>query len=39
MSVIVAIKENGVVYMGAYSQTTTGRRMRNGLKETEYKIT
>ena len=30
MSVIVAIKENGVVYMGADPQTTTGRRKRNG---------
>jgi ATP-dependent protease HslVU (ClpYQ) peptidase subunit len=39
MSVIVAIKENGVVYMGADSQTTTGRRKRNGLNETAYKIT
>lgn len=38
MSVIVAIKENGVVYMGADSQTTTGRRKRNGLNETAYKI-
>jgi ATP-dependent protease HslVU (ClpYQ) peptidase subunit len=39
MSVIVAIKENGVVYMGADSQTTSGRRKRNGLNETAYKIT
>lgn len=39
MSVIVAIKENGVVYMGADSQTTIGRRKRNGLNETAYKIT
>ena len=39
MSVIVAIKENGVVYMGADSQTTIGRRKRNGLSETAYKIT
>ena len=39
MSVIVAIKENGVVYMGADSQTTAGRRKRNGLNETAYKIT
>jgi len=31
MSVIVAIKESGVVYMGADSQTTTGRRKRNDL--------
>lgn len=39
MSVIVAIKENGVVYMGADSQTTTGRRKRNILNETAFKIT
>ena len=39
MSVIVAIKENGVVYMGADSQTTTGRRKLNDLNETAYKIT
>ena len=39
MSVIVAIKENGVVYMGADSQTTTGRRKQSGLNETAYKIT
>lgn len=39
MSVIVAIKENGVVYMGADSQTTTGRRKLSGLNETAYKIT
>lgn len=39
MSVIVAIKENGVVYMGADSQTTTGKRKRNGLNETAFKIT
>ena len=39
MSVIFAIKENGVVYMGADSQTTTGRRKRNSLNETAFKIT
>lgn len=39
MSVIVAVKENGTIYMGADSQTTTGRRKRNGLNETAYKIT
>ena len=39
MSVIVVVKENGVVYMGADSQTTTGRRKRNGLNETAFKIT
>lgn len=38
MSVIVAIKENGVVYMGADSQTTAGRRKYNQLNETAYKI-
>lgn len=38
MSVIVAIKENGVVYIGADSQTTTGRRKHNGLNETAFKI-
>ena len=38
MSVIVAVKENGVVYMGADSQTTAGRRKRNGLNETAFKI-
>lgn len=39
MSVIVAVKENGTIYMGADSQTTTGRRKRNGLNETSFKIT
>ena len=39
MSVIVAIKENGVVYMGADSQTTADMRKRNYLNETAYKIT
>ena len=38
MSVIVAVKENGVVYMGADTQTTTGRKKRNGLNETAFKI-
>jgi len=38
MSVIVAIKENGVIYMGADSQTTAGRRKRNNLNETAYKV-
>lgn len=39
MSVIVAIKENGVIYMGADSQTTAGRRKFNKLNETAYKVT
>ena len=39
MCVIVAIKESGVVYMGADTQTTTGRRKRNGLNETSFMIT
>ena len=39
MSVIVAIKENGVVYMGADSQTTAGRRIYSYLNETSFKIT
>ena len=38
MSVIVAIKENGVIYMGADSQTTAGSRKYNGLNETSYKV-
>ena len=39
MSVIVAVKENGVVYMGADSQTTVGNRWkRHCLNETGYKI-
>ena len=38
MSVIVAIKENGVIYMGADSQTTAGRRKHNNLNETAYKV-
>ena len=38
MSVIVAIKENGVVYMGADTQTTSVRRKRNGLNEAAFKI-
>ena len=39
MSVIVAVKEKGVVYMGADSQTTMGLRKHNGLNETAFKIT
>ena len=38
MSVIVAIKENDVVYMGADSQTTAGMRKRSYLNETGFKI-
>ena len=38
MSVIVAIKENGAVYMGADTQTTAGIRKRHLLNETSYKI-
>ena len=38
MSVIVAIKEDGVVYMGADSQTTAGMRKRSYLNETGFKI-
>ena len=38
MSVIVAVKENGVVYMGADTQTTSGRKKHNGLNETAFKI-
>ena len=39
MSVIVAVKENGVVYMGADSQTTAGRRKYSYLNETSFKVT
>ena len=38
MSVIVAVKENGVVYMGADSQTTAGNRKCHNLNQTGYKI-
>jgi ATP-dependent protease HslVU (ClpYQ) peptidase subunit len=38
MSVVVAIKENGVIYMGADSQTTAGKRKRNHLNEMAYKV-
>ena len=38
MSVIVAIKENGVIYMGADSQTTAGRRKYISLTEDSHKI-
>ena len=39
MSVIVAIKENDVVYMGADSQLTIGKKKLNTLNETSFKIT
>lgn len=39
MSVIVAIKENGVVYMGADSQTSVGSRKITHLNEKFHKIT
>ena len=39
MSVIVAIKQNGVVYMGADTQTTTSKTRMTGLNETAFKIT
>lgn len=39
MSVIVAVKENGAVYMGADSQTTAGRRKYSYLNETSFKVT
>ena len=38
MSVIVAVKENDVIYFGADSQTSTGRKRRNYLNETAYKV-
>lgn len=39
MSVIVAIKENGVVYLGADTQTTIGtKRRKTSLHETNFKI-
>jgi ATP-dependent protease HslVU (ClpYQ) peptidase subunit len=38
MSVVVAIKENGVIYMGADSQTTAGKRKHNYLNEMAYKV-
>lgn len=38
MSVIVAIKENGVVYMGADTQSTAGNAKQNFLNETAFKI-
>ena len=38
MSVIVAVKENGIVYMGADSQATMGKKKENILNETAFKI-
>lgn len=38
MSVVVAIKKDGVVYMGADTQTTSGIQRRNYLKESNLKI-
>ncbi|MGN0814957.1 MAG: hypothetical protein ACI4MH_06975 [Candidatus Coproplasma sp.] len=38
MSIIVAVKENGVVYMGADSQTTICDAKRNGLNRQSFKI-
>ena len=38
MSVIVAIKENGIIYMGADSQTTAGGRKYTHLNETAFKV-
>ena len=38
MSVIVAIKDNGTVYMGADSQTSTGSSKANRLNETAFKV-
>lgn len=38
MSVVLAVKENGVIYMGADTRTSTGSSCRNYLKETNYKI-
>ena len=38
MSVIAAIKENGVIYMGADSQTTFGKRKKNLTQEPTFKI-
>jgi ATP-dependent protease HslVU (ClpYQ) peptidase subunit len=38
MSVIVAVKENGTIYMGADSQTTAGRLKFHNLNEIGYKV-
>ena len=39
MSVVVAVKKDGAVYMGADSQTSAGERRFHYLNETGYKIT
>ena len=39
MSVVVAVKKDGVIYMGADSLTTVGNRKFHALNETGYKIT
>jgi ATP-dependent protease HslVU (ClpYQ) peptidase subunit len=38
MSVIVAIKEKDVIYLGADSQTSSGRKKHTYLNETAYKV-
>lgn len=38
MSVIVAIKEEGVVYMGADTQTTAGQHKYNHINDTAFKV-
>ena len=38
MSVIVAVRENGVVYLGADSQTSVSRRKYSNLNETSFKV-
>ena len=39
MSVVIAAKENGIVYMGADTRTSTGSSCKSYLQETNYKIT
>lgn len=38
MSVVVAVKENGIVYMGADTQSTAGKKKKNELNESNFKI-
>ncbi len=38
MSVIIAVKKDGYVYLGADSQTSAGSKKFNGLTETNFKI-
>ena len=38
MSVIVALKENETIYMGADTQITAGNKKENGLNESSFKI-